>query len=134
MLKTVLAVLSGPVVYGLVCVPCNWVIVKLFPSHFDERWQTQHVGLLLLMVSLTVVYGGASGLVGGSIAGEHVRMATVGLCVVQLGIGVAVQRQYWEALPLWYHLSFFVLLLAGIVAGAWLSAGMDQHGVAEGLN
>ena len=39
MLRSVLAVLSGPITYGLVCVPTNWLIVTLFPNHFDEQWE-----------------------------------------------------------------------------------------------
>ena len=45
MLRSVLAVLSGPVVFGLICVPTNWVIVKLFPQHFDEQWNTKNPGM-----------------------------------------------------------------------------------------
>lgn len=126
MLRMVLAVLSGPVVFGLVCVPSNWLVVKLFPTHFDEQWQTRHTGLLLLLVSLTLVFAAASGFVGGWIAKQNITTAVAGLCVLQLGIGIAVQRHFWDTLPLWYHLTFFVLLLAGIILGGWLSvaAGM----------
>lgn len=121
MLQSILAVASGPVVFGLTCVPSNWVIVKLFPSHFDDQWQTRNTGLLILLVSLTILFAGASGFVGGWIARHNVMTHAGALCVLQLAIGVAVQRQYWTVLPLWYHLSFFVLLIAGILLGAKLS-------------
>lgn len=121
MLRSVLAVLAGPIIYGFVCVPSNWLVVKMFPSQFDEQWQTRNTGLLVLLVSLTLVFAAASGFGSGWIAKNHIVWHAAFLCVVQLGIGIAVQRQYWDALPLWYHLSFFVLLVAGIVLGAWLS-------------
>lgn len=121
MLQSILAVMSGPIVFGLACVPSNWLIVKLFPSHFDDQWMTRHTGLLALLVSMTLVYAGASGFVAGWIARNHVMAHAAALAVVQLGIGIAVQRQYWDVLPLWYHLTFFVLLIAGIFIGAKLS-------------
>jgi len=121
MLQSVLAVVVGPVVFGMVCVPSNWVVVKLFPSHFDEQWQTRHAGLLVLLVSLTLVHAGASGFAGGWIAKDRVMMHAAAMCVLQLVIGIAVQRQFWDTLPLWYHLAFFVLLVAGILLGAWLA-------------
>jgi len=121
MLRGILAVLSGPVVFGLVCVPSNWLVVKLFPSHFDDQWQTKQPALLLLLVSLTLVFAGASGYVGGWIAQENVKMTAAALCLLQLAIGIAVQRQYWDSLPLWYHLTFFLLLIAGIILGTWLA-------------
>lgn len=120
MIRSVLAVLSAPVVYGIVCVPVNTLIVKLFPSHFDEQWVTRQPALLVLLVSLTVVFAGAAGFVGGWIARENVMAHAAVMCVVQFAIGIAVQRQFWDVLPLWYHLTFFVLLVVGTLGGASL--------------
>ena len=120
LLRSVLAVLSAPIVYGAICVPTNWLVVKLFPTQFDENWMTKHNGLLVLLVSLTVVFAGASGFVGAVIARENITYHVAAICIVQLAIGIAVQRQYWNDLPLWYHLSFFALLVLGITLGAWL--------------
>ena len=120
MLRSILAVLSAPVVYGLVCVPANWLVVKLFPTHFDENWLTSHTGVLALLVSLTVVFAAASGFVGAWIAQETAWACAIAICVLQLGIGIAVQRQYWNVLPLWYHLTFFALLIVGVIIGARL--------------
>lgn len=120
MLRSVLAVLSGPVVYGVLCVPVNWLIVKLFPSQFDERWVTDNTGLLLLLVSLTIVFAGASGFVGGCIAQQNVMKHAAAMCTLQLAIGIIVQWQYWDVQPLWYHFTFFALLIAGVFLGAHL--------------
>ena len=121
MLRSVLAILAGPVVFGLVCVPTNWLIVKLFPGFFDEQWNTEHRGMLALLVSLTILFAGASGLAGGWIARENVMLHTAVMCLLQIGIGIMVQRQYWTVLPLWYHLTFFALLVAGIFLGGWMA-------------
>jgi hypothetical protein len=40
--------------------------------------------------------------------------------VLQLGLGIFFQAQYWQLMPLWYHLPFLALLLPGNVYGAWM--------------
>lgn len=130
MLRSVLAVLSGPVVFGAICVPTNFLVVKLFPSHFDKNWVTGHTGILALLVSLTVLYAGASGFVSASIARDHLLWHITAMCALQLAIGIAVQRQSWEALPLWYHYTFFVLLVLGILLGAGMQSTLAGAGEA----
>ena len=119
-MRSVLAVLVGPVVYGVVCLPVNWLIVRMFPAHFDESWITENTGLLVLLVSLTIVFAGASGFVGAWIAPGNVMAHAAAMCAFFLAIGTAVQRQYWSVLPLWYHFSFFSLLIVGTPLGAWV--------------
>lgn len=121
MIRSTLAVLSAPVVFGLVCLPTNWLIVKLFPSHFDENWLTKNTGLLVLLVSLTALFAAASEFVGAAIARKNITAHIIAICLLQLANGVGAQRQYWDVLPLWYHLTFFVLLLVGIPLGGWLA-------------
>jgi len=120
LLRSIIAVLSAPIVYGAICVPVNWLIVKLFPSHFDEHWITKNNALLLLLVSLTIFFAGVSGFVGAAIARDKIMYHSAAICILQLAIGIAVQRQYWNVLPLWYHVWFFALLVLGIPIGAWL--------------
>lgn len=123
MIRSILAVLAAPIVYGIVCVPVNWLVVTMFPEHFDERWVTESTGLLLLLVSLTVFFAGAAGYVGARIAPGNVVAHTAAMCLLLLAIGIAVQIQFWTVLPLWYHLTFFGLLLIGTLLGArvWLT-------------
>ncbi|MCW5874766.1 MAG: hypothetical protein KIS88_09005 [Anaerolineales bacterium] len=42
------------------------------------------------------------------------------LGVVLLLVGIAVQRQYWKLMPLWYHLLFLALLVPTTLFGASL--------------
>ncbi|MDC0934846.1 hypothetical protein OAS39_01075 [Pirellulales bacterium] len=120
MVRSILAVLSGPVVYGLVCVPVNYLVVAAFPPRFDENWVTTHTGILILLVSLTLLFAGTAGFVCALIARRNVLPHLLALCVLQLAIGIAVQRQFWDVLPLWYHLTFFVLVVVGTLLGGKL--------------
>lgn len=118
MLRSVAAVFSTPIVYGMLCVPGNWIVVQLFPQHFDENWVTSNSPLLLFMVSLTLVWAGASGLVGGYIAKRQIMKHTIVMAVLLLGIAVYVQSLYWNLLPIWYHFSLFILVVIGVIGGA----------------
>ena len=120
MLRSIIAVLSGPVVYGVLCVPIDFLVVTLFPSHFNEHWVTDHTGILALLVSLTIIYAGASGFVCAMLARHHVVSHVTAMAILQLAIGIAVQSQSWTVLPVWYHYTFFVLLISGILMGAAL--------------
>lgn len=117
-MRSILAILSGPFVYGLLCLPGNWLVVQLFPSKFDEQWITTHPPLLILLVSLTIIYSFGSGLACGLIAKRNIMKHAYTMSIFQLLLGIAIQTQYWDLLPIWYHLSFFVLLVVGILWGA----------------
>ncbi len=53
-MRSIAAVLSAPIVYGLVSVPVNGIITMLFPSYFDENWHTDYTPILVLMVWMTI--------------------------------------------------------------------------------
>jgi len=58
----------------------------------------------------------AVALIGGTDRWQKVcvAMATVDM----LAIGVMVQWQFWEALPVWHHCIFFLLILTLMPLGA----------------
>jgi hypothetical protein len=45
------------------------------------------------------------------------------LGVVLAGVGAFVQSRVWKLMPLWYHLSFLLLLVPVTLAGAWIHLG-----------
>ena len=42
------------------------------------------------------------------------------LCGIQLALGLVFQAQAWKLIPVWYHLSFLLLLAPATLLGAWL--------------
>jgi hypothetical protein len=43
--------------------------------------------------------------------------SSLGLGALLLAVGIAVQREYWHILPLWFHLSFLGALVPGVLVG-----------------
>jgi hypothetical protein len=100
----------------------NGILTAVMPGQFNEDGSTGSVGVLLLILASSVVCSVASGYLTAVISKTSaMRHATI-LGIVLLAVGIMVQLQWWDKLPLWYHLSFMVLLLPATVYGARLRA------------
>lgn len=120
MLKSILAVFVGMVTWAVLWLLSNAGLAALLPGSFDADGATSSAGILLVILVLSVVYSVLAGYVTAMIAGRRLIAHTVALGIAQLVVGVLVQLQYWDAMPLWYHLPFLALLLPGNVFGGWL--------------
>lgn len=76
-------------------------------------------GYLALKVILSVIFSFVSGYLSSTFAGES-RSAPLILGVVLLLVGIGVQASVWTPLPLWYHLTFLILLLPMTLLGGRL--------------
>lgn len=80
---------------------------------------TASLPLLVLLVG-SVAFSLLAGYAAAAIARRRTFRVAVVLGVVLLGVGIAVQAQYWQLMPLWYHAAFLACLLPACVAGARL--------------
>ena len=117
--RSILAVLAGATLWAILWLGSNAALAALFPSHIVVDEYIGHVGILTTMFGLSVVYSVLAGYATGVVA----RTSRVGhgfaLGILQLGLGIFFQAQYWQLMPLWYHLPFLALLLPANVYGAW---------------
>lgn len=120
MLRSVIAVLAGAIAWPALFLTANQVIFRLFRSEFRDDMTTNHAGILLLVLVLSVVCSVAAGWITAAVATRARIGHAAALGVLQLAIGIFTQMQYWDAIPLWYHLPFLALLLPGNVLGGWL--------------
>ena len=117
---SIIAVLSAPIVYGMVCVPLVAWLSAQFPALLNEAGGTYDVRLTLQieLVQALILF-----LIGGLVAalapirpGVHVAVTIV----LMMGIGVAVQTSFWDAMLVWHHFVFFACILLALPAGAFL--------------
>jgi hypothetical protein len=92
------------------------------PGLIQEDGRVESAGILLLLIVLSVVFSVVSGYVAALIALTGARGAALGLGLLLLAVGIFVQVQAWDALPLWYHVGFLALLLPGALIGGRLPA------------
>jgi hypothetical protein len=119
MVRSILAVLAAPLVWGLVQALGGQAAMMAYPEAASAT--VFPVGFLVLSLVLSVVYSLVSGAVTGAIARNKPLVHGVWAGVVLLAVGIAVQVQYWNLMPLWYHIAFLALLVPMAVAGAlWM--------------
>ncbi|MEO1087638.1 MAG: hypothetical protein AAFY88_25670, partial [Acidobacteriota bacterium] len=102
-LRSLGAVLAGMFTWALLWLATNAGLAAAFPQAYAEDGSTSSAGLLLTMLAASVIFSIAAGWVTAKAAGGKILAHTVALGIVQLGIGVMVQLQYWEVVPERHH-------------------------------
>jgi hypothetical protein len=125
--RSILAVLAGATLWAILWLGSNAALAAIFPDHIVVDQYIGHAGILTTLLLLSVVYSVAAGYATGAVARTGRVGHGVALGVLQLGLGIFFQAQYWQLMPLWYHLPFLALLLPGNVYGAWLRETARQR-------
>ncbi len=116
-MRSVLAVFVGVVFWGMLWVGGNGVLRTAMPGAFDGSGATQQSGVLAGMLLYSVLLSVGAGYVTAWVVNRAEVGHALVLGVIQLGIGVAVQLQFWDVMPLWYHVLFLAMLIPGGVYG-----------------
>lgn len=119
-LRSILSVLSAPILYGVLCVPVLSVLYAQFPDLVNEQGGTQSVPLLIGTELFQLLILTACGYVVARVAPWHLRHHVVIASIVMLVIGVSVQLSFWESLPVWHHYVFFACILGGMYLGGFI--------------
>jgi hypothetical protein len=128
MLRKVVSIVSGFVVWSVLWLGSNFVIKGLMPDRFAPDGSTDSAGILVGLIILSFIFSIIAGFTTASLAhGNRMQPAFI-LGIVQLVIGIFVQGMYWHLLPLWYHLIFLVLLIPGILLGARMRVSREVAG------
>ncbi len=114
------AVAAGMIVWAVFWVGGTAGLRAAVPGGFDDIGAPIQTGVLLVCLVYSIVLSVAAGYVTAWIVNRAEIRHTLILGVIQLGIGIFVQLQFWEAIPLWYHGVFLALLIPGNVFGGKL--------------
>ena len=120
MLKMILGVIAGFIVWSILWVAGDTVLRTVWTS-YDESVKTMQINSVILIVPLilSVFVSIISGYVAALIAGENTKSPLI-LGIILLIVGVLVQMSVWEQIPLWYHLTFWILLVPMTILGGKL--------------
>ena len=120
--RSILSVFAGMVSWSVLWISTNAVLAALFPDIIVPEQYVGHLGMLLTFLIASVAYSIAAGYVTGMVATRDHLKHGLALGIAQLAIGISFQSMYWDLMPVWYHLTFLVLLIPGNLAGAALRA------------
>jgi hypothetical protein len=120
MLKIILGIIAGFVVWSILWVAGDAVLRAVWTS-YDESVKAMNFSFAMLIVPLilSAVVSIISGYIAALIAGENSKSPLI-LGIILLIVGVLVQMSVWEQIPLWYHLTFWILLVPMTILGGKL--------------
>jgi uncharacterized membrane protein (DUF485 family) len=131
MLRIVLGVIAGFVLWSILWVGGDAVLSAISPGWWGRTslefraavenktpYSLDSIVLILLLVK-SVVISVISGFVTATIAGENAK-STLVLGILLVLFGIFIQSIYWNYMPLWYHLSFLLLLIPMSMLGGKL--------------
>ena len=126
MMRSVGAVLAGMAIWAVLWIGTNAGLAAGFPETIVAGEPLTSLAMLLSLIGLSVVYSIGAGYVTALVAARREVAHAAVLGAVQLGLGIYFEVTSWALLPVWYHLTFLVLLAPANVGGGWLHARRSQ--------
>ncbi len=122
MTRIIIAGLGAIIIYGLVCLPGNALITNLLQHNINPDGSVNHTFTVLAFLLGHLVYSGLSGVSIRLISPpERLKTATITGLFCMLAVSTGVTIGYWNLMPKWYHLLFFVILIPMVWLGTKLS-------------
>lgn len=130
MLRVILGIVAGFIAWTILWVGSDAIFMAISASYRDymegfqkalETNQPFELSPVILLLTLlkSFICSIVSGLIAASIAGENIK-STLLLGVLLLAFGIFIQSVYWNYIPLWYHISFLLLLIPMTFVGGKL--------------
>jgi hypothetical protein len=125
MIRSILAVIAGSALWTVLWLGSNAMLAAIFPARM-KAGRIDSVPVLLLILGLSLIFSILAGYVTALLARRKEMTHTLILGVLQLAMGIAAQLANFDLLPLWYHLSFLLLLIPGNLFGGLLQSRKSQ--------
>ena len=122
-MRAAVAVLVGFGIWTVLWLGGASAVGALFPEEMQAYTDGQGLHAtapLATILALSIVASLAAGASAASVARQRAFGASFALGVLLLLVGLGVQVSAWDAMPVWYHVAFLVLLLPVTLSGARL--------------
>jgi hypothetical protein len=131
MLRIIAGVIIGFIVWSILWTGSDIILSALSPGWYgrhlsefqsavDNRTNyTADSTMLIIALIRSVIFSLIAGYVAAAIARENVK-STVGLGILLVLFGIFIQSILWNYVPLWYHITFLLLLIPMTIAGGKL--------------
>lgn len=115
------SVVAGYLVWTVVFLGGGAGVRAAFAEVHRPDGGTDHLGLLLGYLALSVLASLAAGATTARIARDRPDRWVLVLAVLLLATGILAQVGSWSLLPIWYHLAFLVSLVPATLLGGRLA-------------
>lgn len=120
MIRAIVGVIVGFVVWTVIWLTGHTMLFASEGELMKGGGKLTAVGPLLGILALASASSLICGVTAGAIARRIKPVIVLG--VVLLAVGLAVQIAAWDLMPVWYHLTFLVLLIPVTIAGGKVTA------------
>jgi hypothetical protein len=122
-MKQIFGVVAGFILWSVLWLSLNQLLLILGVMSPNVTEPFTEAKPLLVLLAGSVLISLLSGYVTARITGCPWALPAVALGVLLLATGAFVQLKLWYLIPLWYHLSFLLLLIPVTLLGARIRAG-----------
>ena len=128
MLRIILGVVAGFIAWSILWVGSDQILMSFSPGWYANHQygfqaavvnQTPFIPdttILLMHLGREAIITIMAGFIAAVVAGEN-RKAPLGLGVILLIVGIAVEASVWSYIPVWYHIVFLALLIPLTILG-----------------
>ncbi len=131
MVRIILGAIAGFIVWSILWVGSDEILMRIsadwYGKHHNElkaavEDRTAFMSdstILLIGLVRSIIFSIIAGFTAASIAKENSK-STLAAGILLLLFGIFIQSIFWNYAPLWYHISFLVLLIPMTVLGGKL--------------
>lgn len=118
--KIILGVIVGFVVWTFIWFLVDPIVRAFAPNIVPNQDLTNiQTSFLVILLISSVICSIAAGFAAVSISKEHSK-TTLYLGILLLLVGIFFEVMTWNLLPIWYHLTFLILLIPMTIFGGKL--------------
>ena len=107
MMRTILAIIAGYVLWTVLWLGGSAAIAAAFPDAFPEGGAISATVPLLLILGLSIVCSFAAGIMATKLASDTARAVWI-MAILLLLTGIGVQAATWSQMPVWFHIPFLL--------------------------
>lgn len=120
MLRSIVAIVVGFVVIGVLAFGTDAIVHTMMPGAFDAAMRTNDVPILVGTIVYVTIYAIAGCYLAALLAPSHPMRHAMILGVLGLLFNIAGTYAAWATAPAWYHVTALVLVLPSAWIGGWL--------------
>lgn len=120
MVRAIVGVVVGFVVWTVIWLTGHTLLFAAEGELMKGGGRLTAVGPLLGILALGVASSLICGVTAGAIARRIKPVIVLGVVLLLVGLGVQIAA--WNLMPVWYHLTFLVLLIPMTLAGGKITA------------